>query len=222
MVSSFPILFLHLNHLFRLGSTTLDTLSSRSVKMSLWNPALIVSLLSQSTSCNSGSISTNDRNLIFRINSLLGTSRRTLSPFSTFSTSLCLWEEGLDPGLVYKVEGTAETTEEDKVEEDAGLISTSFLWRLECSHLRIKDTCSSINDSDSLVESLDLVDSSRLVRDHRNQVQSQVRWVQIGREREWQTSLLASWKLNIITCRGDILDDQGAGVCVLRQWVEGR
>jgi hypothetical protein len=37
-----------------------------------------------------------------------------------------LWEEGLDPGFVDKVEGSAETSEENEVEEDAGLVSTRF------------------------------------------------------------------------------------------------
>ena len=55
------------------ASTALDTSCLRAVDMTLWNPILVVSLLSQSTSSDSRSISTNDSNLISWIDRLLGT-----------------------------------------------------------------------------------------------------------------------------------------------------
>jgi hypothetical protein len=87
--------------------------------MVLGDPALVICLLSLSTSSNSGSVGANDRDLVFRGHSLLGTSRRTLSAVPTLSAALSLWEESLDPGLVYKVEGSGEGGEEEEVQEDA-------------------------------------------------------------------------------------------------------
>ncbi len=87
--------------------------------MVLGDQALIVCLLGFSTSGNSWSISTNDRDLLVNGDSLLCSCRRTLGALSTLSSTLGLWEECLDPGLVYEVEGTGESCEEEKVEEDA-------------------------------------------------------------------------------------------------------
>lgn len=88
--------------------------------MTLRNPTLIISLLRQSPRSNSRSIRSNDRNLIFRINSFLSAQGGTLRALSAFASAFGLWEEGLDPGFVDEVEGSAESSEENEVEEDAG------------------------------------------------------------------------------------------------------
>ena len=87
--------------------------------MVLRDPALIICLLGLSTSGNSGAVCTNDRNLVFRSHGLLGTTGRTLGTLPTLSTTLGLWEEGLDPGLIDEVEGSGKGGEEEEVQENA-------------------------------------------------------------------------------------------------------
>jgi len=66
----------------------------------------------------SWSICANDRDLVLGFNGLLGASRGTLGALSTLATTLGLWEQSLDPGLVYEVESAGETCEEEEVKED--------------------------------------------------------------------------------------------------------
>jgi hypothetical protein len=87
--------------------------------MVLRDPALIISLLSLSTGGNSWSICSNHRNLLINRDCLLCACRRTLSALSTLATTLCLREEGLDPGLVDKIEGSSGCAGEEEVQEDA-------------------------------------------------------------------------------------------------------
>jgi hypothetical protein len=84
----------------------------------LRDPALIVCLLGLSSSSDRWSIRANDRNLILRSHSLLRATGRTLGTLSALSAALCLWEEGLDPGLIYKVEGSGECGKEEEVQEN--------------------------------------------------------------------------------------------------------
>jgi hypothetical protein len=85
----------------------------------LRDPALIIRLLGLSTSSNSRSIRTNDRDLVLRSHSLLGATGRTLGALATLSAALGLWEQGFDPGLVDEVESSGEGGEEEEVQEDA-------------------------------------------------------------------------------------------------------
>jgi hypothetical protein len=113
------VLFLH-NLNFLAALATLYSSRRWAVEVALRNPALVVSLLCHCSTGNSWSISTNNRDLILWINCLLAACRRTLSALATFASTFQLWEESLDPGLVDKVEGSTEGSEEDKVKEDAG------------------------------------------------------------------------------------------------------
>lgn len=87
--------------------------------MVVWDPALVISLLSQRLSCDSWSISTNNRDLILDIDCLLASSGRTLGALATFSTFASLREERFDPGSVNEVESTTGDCEEEEIEEDA-------------------------------------------------------------------------------------------------------
>ena len=127
--------------------------------MVLRDPALIICLLSLSTGRNSWSISSNHRHLLINRDCLLCACRRTLGTLSTLATTLCLREEGLDPSLVDKIEGCSGCAGEEEVQKDArnwlamkgGVLSI-------CLHLRIKEAGSRLNNADSLVESLNLID----------------------------------------------------------------
>ena len=87
--------------------------------MAVRNPALIICFLSQSTSRNSWSISTNDRDLILGRNRSLTSTGRTLGALTALASALGLWEQGLDPSLVDEVESSSEYAGDDEVEEDA-------------------------------------------------------------------------------------------------------
>jgi hypothetical protein len=99
--------------------STLDPLRLRAIDMAVRNPALVICFLSQRTSRNSRSISTNDRNLILGRNRSLTSTRRTLGALTTLASALGLWEQGLYPGLVDEVESSSEYTGDDEVEKDA-------------------------------------------------------------------------------------------------------
>lgn len=86
--------------------------------MVVWDPALIVCLLGQSSSGNGWAISSNNGNLVFDINGRLGALRRSLGALSSLSATAGLWEQRLDPGLVNEVESTNETSEKEEIEED--------------------------------------------------------------------------------------------------------
>jgi hypothetical protein len=79
----------------------------------LWNPALIKSL---GTARDSGSISSNNRNLLRRID-FLASLGRTLSTFPSLSATSLLWEKSRDPSAVDKVAGTGEESCEEEVKE---------------------------------------------------------------------------------------------------------
>jgi hypothetical protein len=124
----FPLIYHHLSfppHLLSndLGlsrrGAALNTLSSWAVDVVLWDPALIIRLLSQSTSSDSWSISANNGNLVVHVDSLLGASRRSLGALTTLTTTASLREEGFDPGLVDKVESSGEGGAQEEVQEDA-------------------------------------------------------------------------------------------------------
>lgn len=77
------------------------------------DPALIVCLR---TTCDRGTICPHNSYLIRGIDFL--SSERLSGAFAAFTTAGFLREEGADPGVVDKVEGTEEDGEEEEVEED--------------------------------------------------------------------------------------------------------
>lgn len=83
--------------------------------MPCWDPTLIVSFC---TRCHGRPISTNDGDLVSRVN--FGRSaRRLLGSLSTLSTALLLGKESRDPGAVDKVAGAPKCSKEKEVKEDA-------------------------------------------------------------------------------------------------------
>ena len=118
-ISNITIYFQSFHNLDLSLASTLNSLCLGTVNVVIWDPALIVCLLCHSTSCNSRSISTNDRDLFLGRKSWLGASGRTFGTLTTFSTTLCLWEERFDPGLVYEVNCTEESREEEEIQENA-------------------------------------------------------------------------------------------------------
>ena len=80
------------------------------------DPGLVVG---GSTAGDSRTIGTDNADLLGRID-LLGTAGRALGALAALAATLLLGEEGGDPGVVNKVDGTSKDTAEDEVEEDAG------------------------------------------------------------------------------------------------------
>ena len=78
--------------------------------MVVGNPALIVVLVRDDS--NGGGLGAGER--LNNVDGLLG--------LLVGAGALGLREEGLDPGLVDKVESTGESSREEEVEEDAGCV----------------------------------------------------------------------------------------------------
>jgi hypothetical protein len=85
--------------------------------------------------------------------------------------------------------------------------------------LGVKDAGSSLDNADSLVVSLNLVDIARLARDDGDQVQPEILGVEVGGERVGKSLLLASWDLDIVAGSGDIADNSCAGVKSRCDWL---
>lgn len=116
----------HLGPRFDLGGSAANALSLGALQMRGGDPALVV----LRAAGDSRAVSTNDSDLLSRID-LLGALRRLLSALATLAATLLLGEEGADPGVVDEVDGSSESTEEDKVKEDAGFpLAQNHLWRL--------------------------------------------------------------------------------------------
>ena len=76
-----------------------------------WNPALIIRL---GTRCNSRSVSTDNRNLVSRVD-FLRLARGTLGPFASFTAAALLGEERGDPGTVDEIAGPEKGGQEEEV-----------------------------------------------------------------------------------------------------------
>jgi len=87
-------------------------------------------------------------------------------------------------------------------------------------HLGVKDAGSSLDNADSLVVSLNLVDIARLARDNGDQVQTEILGVEIGGERVGKSLLLASRDFDIVAGSGDIADNSCAGVKSRCDWLQ--
>ena len=86
--------------------------------MSSGDPALVVSL---GASRHSRSICTSHGHLIGWVNRL--SSSRSLRALAALASSLLLWEQGGDPGVVDEVAGSTEGACEEEVQEDATIKS---------------------------------------------------------------------------------------------------
>jgi hypothetical protein len=89
-----------------------------------------------------------------------------------------------------------------------------------CLHLGIKDAGSSLDNADSLIIGLDLIDIARQTRDDCDQVQTKILGMEIGGERVRKALLPASRDLDIVAGTGDIADNGSAGMNPRRQWLQ--
>ncbi len=91
-------------------------------------------------------------------------------------------------------------------------------WR-ECSdvHLGVEDASSWLDDADSLVESLDLVDVTSLARDNGDQVETEINWVQVGSEGVGKSPLCASWNLDIVSGSSQVANNRSTGRSICGQ-----
>ena len=101
------------------------------------------------------------------------------------------------------------------------LVDNGLGWSINI-HLRVKDASCSLNNTNSLIESLDLINRTCLTGHNGNDVESQVLGVEISCEAERQSLLLASWNLNIISGMGQVADDGCGRVNTRCQWLQGR
>lgn len=99
---------------FRLRSAAPDTLSLRALQMGSGDPAFIVGLC---TGSNSRSISTGNSNLVSGID-LLASAGGAFGTLATLATALLLRKQSGNPGVVNKVDGSGEGSEENNIEED--------------------------------------------------------------------------------------------------------
>ena len=83
--------------------------------MSLRDPALIVALRARR---HGRTVSADHRDLLFRVHGLLS-GGGALGSLATLASALLLREELLDPDVVDCVDGAAENTGEDEVDEDS-------------------------------------------------------------------------------------------------------
>jgi hypothetical protein len=83
--------------------------------MRSWDPALIVGF---STRGDGRAVGTDNSDLVGGVD-LLGATGRLLGALATLATALLLGEEGGDPGVVDKVDGSGKGTKDDKVQENA-------------------------------------------------------------------------------------------------------
>jgi hypothetical protein len=98
-----------------LGGAAANTLGLRALQVGCGDPALVVRLCARS---NSGTISTNDGDLVSRVD-LLGSEGRLLRALATLAAALLLGEESGDPGVVDEVGNATEHAEDNEVQEDA-------------------------------------------------------------------------------------------------------
>ena len=189
--------------------------------MVIRDPALVISLLSQSTSSNSRPICTNDGDLVIHTNSLLGSRRGALGTLATLTTALCLREKSLNPGLVDEVQSSSDSSREEEVQKYArsGLAREPVARIRSCLHLGIKNAGSSVDYTNSLIESLDLVNCTGFARDDRDQIETKVLWVQVGGESIGKRLLLAGRNFYLITGSRQVANDASTGVRSRGQWL---
>lgn len=89
-------------------------------------------------------------------------------------------------------------------------------------HLRVEDASGSLNNTDSLIESLNLINRTRLTSHNCNNIEPQILGMEISCEAERQGLLLASRNLNIVSRMGEVADHGGRWVSTRCQWLQSR
>ena len=88
--------------------------------------------------------------------------------------------------------------------------------------MRIENAGGWLNNSDSLVVSLNLVDVTGLAGDHGDQVKTELDWVQVVDKGVWKSGLLAGRNQYIVSGGSEVADHSCAGRGINRQWLECR
>ena len=165
--------------------------------MSRRNPTLIVGFC---TRCHSWTISSNDRDLIRRVD-LLRLTRRFLGPFAAFAAASLLWEKCSDPRAVDEVTGTTEGSEQEEVQEYTAKVSDRInipacvLWDL---HLWIKDAGIRFNNADCLIVGLECIRSPFFASDYRRKIELKILRLKVGREAVADAILFTSWNFDLV------------------------
>jgi hypothetical protein len=191
----------------RLGLPTLHPLCLGAVNMMFRDPTLIVRLLRHCPSGDRWSITSNNQHLILGTNSTFRSSRRALGTLAALASAPCLWEEGLDPCLVNKVESSRENGKEKEVEEDANYwLAYGRIAELGNGtiHLRVEDTRGGLHHRHRLIECLKLVDLPLLTGNDSNEIERQILWVQIRDKVVWQARALTRRHLDIVSRAGQV------------------
>ena len=92
----------------------------------------------------------------------------------------------------------------------------------ESIHLRVKDASRSLDNTNSLIESLNLINRTCLTCHNRNDVESQILRMEISSKTERQSLLLASRNLNIVSGMGEVADYGSRRMSARCQWLQGR
>ena len=180
------------------------------------NPALIVGLRASS---DSRAIGTHNSNLLGGID-LLGASRGLLGALATLATALLLGEEGGDPGVVDKIDGSDKSGKEDDVQEYARREISNRVPKEggdSSIHLWVKDAGGGLDDGDGLVVGGNGEEVVLLVLDHGDELQTEVLGVHLGGEAIGQRLLLAGGDLQAIALAGEVAQDLSLVALVLDQ-----
>lgn len=207
-LASSPIRIVDLSPRLRLRRTAANTLGLWALEMRRRDPALIVRLRARR---DSRAISTNDSNLLSGID-LLRSERRLLRALAALATALLLGKKGGDPGVVHEVKRAREGAENDEVEEDARGTVSGCLQRLRLVsgrdiHLRVEEAGSRLDNADRLVVHRNRQEVALGVLQHGHQLQTQVAWVQLGREGVGHRLLRAGGDFNGVLLRRQVAHD---------------
>jgi hypothetical protein len=88
-------------------------------------------------------------------------------------------------------------------------------------HLGIKNASRSLHNRNRLIESLNLVNSTSLTSDDRDQIESQILRMEIGCESIRQGLGLAGGDLNIVTSAGQVANNSSTWVSAFGEWLQG-
>jgi hypothetical protein len=91
-----------------------------------------------------------------------------------------------------------------------------------CLHLRIKEAGSCLDNANSLVESLNLVNRTVGVGNNGDQLETEILWVEVDLESKRKSKLLASRDLSLISCSRQISNNARTGMGSICQWLQSR
>lgn len=132
-----------------------------------------------------------------------------------------LGEESLDPGLVHEVKSAAENASQEKIKEDAAILSVTYVanctWRHgagghgACNvHLRVEDAGGGLDNAGQTAVSLDLEDLTLGVGKDSEEFDNDILGLHVQDKREGQGLSLAGGDLDIVADGRQVAEDTGA------------